>query len=364
MPVKNEGIVQLESELRAKVQRIAILFSIIIFIIEVALCIYFHSTHMRQTLSEYIANRIAIPTLINIFLCFTIYLINSSTKLSSVVQNRVCSTGLILLCCEVSIFHSYFIQLWPLSLFALTFAGVFHDAKFQKIQAVICYINIVIAGISHIIDYPDQLAYSIECIIVSEVVAAAVTYLASVLEKASFQRYLFSVKANAGIEKYKSGYEYDALTGVYSRGHLWELANKVFDWSSPDESIGIAMIDIDDFKKVNDTYGHDNGDIVLNKLGQMLSYFNDNMNVCGRFGGEEFLLIFHNSESKRDVEELNQIKDYFHDLKFDFMDKPITISIGYHACEFGSSLEESLKKADEALYESKRTGKNKITVKD
>lgn len=362
---KNTAIRQLDSELRSKIQRIVLGFSIVILIIECCLGAYFHFSHtMRQTLSEYIAFRIVAPTIANIVMYLILYMVDNSSKISDTIRNRVSSTILIGLCCEVAICHSYYIQLWTVSLFGLIFAGVFHDAKFQRIQSILCYVCIVIAGVCHIVDYPDQLVYSIECIIVSEVVAVAVTYLASILEKTSAQRYLLNIKANEGVEKYKLSYEYDALTGVYSRGRLDEVTKEIFSWSKTNAAIGIAMIDIDDFKKINDTYGHNNGDVVLRQLGKLLAYFNDNMNICGRYGGEEFLVIFPNSVAQKDIDALNKVRELFEDSKFDFVDKPITISIGYHACNFGSSFEESLKKADDALYESKRTGKNKITVKD
>ncbi|MCQ2516846.1 MAG: GGDEF domain-containing protein [Saccharofermentans sp.] len=362
---KNTAIKQLDSELRAKIQKIVLVFILVISVIEICLGAYFHLSHtMRQSLSEYVLFRIVVPFVLNVLLYLTLYFVNKSSKLSDVVRNRVSSSALIFLCGEVSLCHSYYIQLWTVTLFGLIFAGVFHDASFQKVQSYFCYACIVLAGICHIADYPDQLAYSIECIVVSEVVAIAVTYLASVLEKASSQRYLLNVKANEGVEKYKMGYEYDALTGVYSRGRLDELAKDVFTWSKSYEPVGIAMLDIDDFKKVNDTYGHDNGDVVLRQLGKLLAYFNDNKNICGRFGGEEFLIIFPNSTAEKDIDALNKVRELFQDIEFDFMDKPITISVGYHACKFGSSFDASLKMADDALYESKRTGKNKVTVKD
>ncbi len=362
---KNAAIRQLDSELRAKIQRIVLVFIFVILTIEVGLGCYFHFSHtMRQTLSEYFIFRVVVPLVLNVLLYLTLYFVNKSTKLSDVVRNRVCSSAVIFLCGEMSLCHSYYIQLWSVTLFGLIFAGVFHDASFQKVQSIFCYVCIVLAGICHIADYPDQLAYSIECIIVSEVVAVAVTYLASVLERASAERYLLNIKANEGAEKYKMSYEYDALTGVYSRGRLDEVTKEVFSWSNANTTVGIAMIDIDDFKKVNDTFGHDNGDVVLRQLGKLLARFNDKKSACGRFGGEEFLVVFYSSVAQRDIDDLNEVRELFQDLKFDFMDKPITISIGYHTCSIGASFEESLKKADDALYESKRTGKNKITVKD
>jgi len=362
---KRSAIRQLDSELRARIQKIVLAFCVVIFIVEIGMGAYlYYSSIMRQSLYDYAIFRIILPTVVNILIYSVVHIVNNSNKLSDAIRNRVCSTALIALLGEASICHSYYIQLWTLTLFGLMFAGVFHDAKFQKIQAGICYLFILIAGVSHIIDYPDELAYSIQCIVVSEVIAVGVTFLAQLLETASAQRYLLNIKAYEGIEKYKTSYEYDALTGVYSRGYLDEVTKDPFSWSDPDEEIGIAMIDIDDFKKVNDTYGHDNGDVVLRKLGKLISYFNDNGNICGRYGGEEFVVVFLNSKKQKDIDELNRIREFFQESKFDFTDKPITISIGYHACVFGSNFEESLKVADEALYESKRTGKNKITVKD
>ena len=85
---------------------------------------------------------------------------------------------------------------------------------------------------------------------------------------------------------------------------------------------------------------------------------------CGRFGGEEFVVIFKKADSKTDLYELDNLRKLFEETKFSFTDDKVTISIGYHIGQSEEQWEDVLKKADEALYESKNTGKNKITVKE
>jgi len=121
------------------------------------------------------------------------------------------------------------------------------------------------------------------------------------------------------------------------------------------------MIDIDDFKNVNDTYGHDIGDKVLVEMTQTCEYILKEKGIYGRMGGEEFAAFIYNENGKgfdlaeeirREIEELS--------IKTDKEYLNFTVSIGYTEVERGHTMEEALKRADKALYKAKRTGKNKV----
>ena len=355
---------QLEKDVRRGLEHIMLIMLFVCLALEVGLGIYFiKSDTLRQTVSEYFIHRVTIPCISNICLYLLVFFSNRTGKLNETAKNRVCTTAFIILAGELSIIHSYFIPIWMLSLFILMFAGIFHDAKFHKVQAALCLMFILVAGLSHIADYPDQAGFSIECIIVAEVVGAAVCYLAFRLERFSSSEFLINLEAAEGARRYKTGYEFDSLTGVFSRAHLEESAREIFENVLSTSHSAVAMIDVDNFKKVNDTYGHENGDAVLRKLGEYLVRYNTRVSISGRYGGEEFVIIFRNADRTENTEELEWLRKIFEETEFPFVERPITISIGYHFAAAAESWETALKIADDALYESKRTGKNKITVK-
>lgn len=146
----------------------------------------------------------------------------------------------------------------------------------------------------------------------------------------------------------KNQIKVDTLTGVYNRRILSDI-NK---FSS------IVICDIDDFKNINDNYGHYVGDKVLKLVASTLKNNSNNGIIC-RYGGDEFLIIFEkcpNNLVKKQMEiikcAMNSVNE---DLNFD-----ITLSYGISFNKGDSTLESVIKEADEALYNSKNNGKNII----
>lgn len=141
----------------------------------------------------------------------------------------------------------------------------------------------------------------------------------------------------------------DPMTGIYNRRILEDnLKNNA-----------VMLCDIDDFKSINDIYGHDKGDFVIKEIAKILkNSFRKNDYVC-RFGGDEFLILFNDSEYefiKQRCEHVNnEIKN-----RIQLPGRIVTLSIGIYINNLGQSLEFAIKKADEALYESKNNGKNQV----
>ena len=361
----NGAIRQLESGVRRGIENFMRAMIIVCFVLELGLGVYFYFAHiMTESPLGYLLLRVILPCSINIALYLLMFFSNRSHTLSEEVKNRVCSTSFILFCGELSIIHSYFVSLWMLSFIPLMFAGIFHDHFFHKIQAGLSLFFIIAAGFTYMSDYPDKANMAVQYMIVSSAIGIAICYFAFELEEFSRSEFLINFEISEGARKYKANYEFDALTGVFSRGHLEEEAHETFSLEHNMTHVGVAMIDIDNFKSINDTYGHDNGDLVLKKLVEYLSRFNTMESFCGRYGGEEFVIVFKIADSKENLYELENLRVLFEQTQFEFAQKPITISIGYHIGMSDDEWDTVLKKADEALYESKNNGKNRITVKE
>jgi len=177
------------------------------------------------------------------------------------------------------------------------------------------------------------------------------------------------VRANTHDELEKSRkrfeylYKHDALTGLFNRYGLNAEIDKAAK-SGHNTGHAFAIADIDDFKKVNDTYGHMNGDVVLKTVGGIIKYIlGDNGYAC-RWGGEEFSIVFFNEVLAESI--CKQINKAVSEHEFDFDGKKVhvTISIGVVITEGERLPSESnvITQADENLYISKTTGKNKITL--
>lgn len=148
----------------------------------------------------------------------------------------------------------------------------------------------------------------------------------------------------------------DPLTNVFNRRSFEQEVNS-FMLGEKDAFGAMLLVDMDDFKKINDTYGHLKGDEVLQKLTDVLMSTFRRKDVIGRLGGDEFV-VFVKGVKKREV--LNRRMEQFYEALQMLEDCTITCSAGIAIAEQeGFSYQESLRQADEALYHSKQSGKNR-----
>jgi diguanylate cyclase (GGDEF)-like protein len=150
----------------------------------------------------------------------------------------------------------------------------------------------------------------------------------------------------------------DQLTKLYTRRYIelveYKLKNRASVYS-------VMMLDIDDFKFVNDNYGHDIGDIVLEKLGKIIYNNIRGYDDAIRYGGEEFLIILYRTQLNEAKDVAERIRKKFKAIKYDQNAKlKITVSIGVTISKVKESLDESVRRADYALYLAKKSGKDVV----
>jgi diguanylate cyclase (GGDEF)-like protein/PAS domain S-box-containing protein len=154
----------------------------------------------------------------------------------------------------------------------------------------------------------------------------------------------------------------DALTGVFNRGYLEEiLKQELMKAEMAGSSISVMMLDVDDFKLINDSFGHKAGDEVVIKLGKMLEKRTREKDCVSRYGGDEFVLILPGMESESAFIRAEILRSELSSIQFSFSSqyKPITISIGISSYpEQGRTNDELLSAADSALYHAKQSGKD------
>ena len=159
----------------------------------------------------------------------------------------------------------------------------------------------------------------------------------------------------------------DVLTGLFNRRYLEEtLAREVKRAAREAYSLGVIMIDIDHFKKINDTHGHAAGDAFLKELGKFLKEQIRQYDIACRFGGEEFVLMLPEISLDLAKERAESMREKAKRLRVQYKDHtldPVTISLGVAVFpEHGSTGEAVLKAADEALYKAKREGRDRVVA--
>lgn len=157
----------------------------------------------------------------------------------------------------------------------------------------------------------------------------------------------------------------DFLTGSYNRRYFFESANAKFAKANRNSSaLALATIDIDKFKNINDTYGHDVGDIAIKEIKKVLDRNLREYDLVARFGGEEFCILLEDITCKDLKNLFERIRVDFEKniIKIDTLEFKYTVSTGIAYGVF-DSLEEMLKISDEELYKSKENGRNQVNIK-
>lgn len=154
----------------------------------------------------------------------------------------------------------------------------------------------------------------------------------------------------------------DYLTGLFNRRAFFENAAKLVAQAQYGHALSAIMFDLDHFKQVNDTHGHDVGDAVLKRVAAEIAPL---CGVAGRLGGEEFGLLMEGDLSDA-VDIAQEFRRSVEELKIFSGERPVavTCSLGVAEWEAGDTIDILLRRADVALYEAKRTGRNKVVVAD
>jgi diguanylate cyclase (GGDEF)-like protein len=157
----------------------------------------------------------------------------------------------------------------------------------------------------------------------------------------------------------------DPLTGLYNRRYLEETMGRELPRARRlGESVGVIVLDIDHFKNLNDTFGHDAGDFVLERTGELLRAATRNSDIACRFGGEEFAVILPGATLMVARNRAEAIRAALESLTIEFEGKaigPLTVSAGVASMPpHGQDWTFTLQQADRALYTAKQSGRNKV----
>ena len=160
----------------------------------------------------------------------------------------------------------------------------------------------------------------------------------------------------------------DPLTGMYNRRylnmHLNALCAKSYEYEKP---LSVAMLDIDHFKSVNDTYGHDTGDVILKEVAARVKQNIRNFDLGVRTGGEEFVIVMPETDLGQAGAVAERIRQKIFEKPFyvQSLDRELTVSCSFGAAKLNTqdeNPEEVIKRADLALYHAKKTGRNRVVL--
>ena len=157
----------------------------------------------------------------------------------------------------------------------------------------------------------------------------------------------------------------DGLTGLFNRQHLMIVLEKEIEKSIVNnQTLSLLMLDIDNFKSINDEYGHVNGDTTITKVASIISSSIRDGDITGRFGGDEFVIILPKStvDSAKNIAE--RVRDNIAKAKIYINETIIdsSVSIGIACLNKGQSISDLIEQSDKAMYRAKAEGGNRISI--
>ncbi len=188
----------------------------------------------------------------------------------------------------------------------------------------------------------------------------------SFLVEEFYCRVTHCIEAVILIQQAKEASIRDFLTGLYNRRYFFDMGEKLFSSSRRDHlNLICAMVDIDLFKRVNDSYGHDVGDLVIQTVSTLIQNRMRESDIVARFGGEEFCILAVNMDHEHAEKIFNELREEIaaEQIPFDKGKKQVqvTVSIGVSTSS-EDNLELMVKSSDELLYKAKTSGRNRVEI--
>lgn len=155
----------------------------------------------------------------------------------------------------------------------------------------------------------------------------------------------------------------DELTGLYNRRHFLRLASRELQAMGMEQMHGLALIDLDHFKRINDMHGHAAGDQVLQVFAAVASACLRDGDVLARYGGEEFVMLLPDCAPERLTSCCERLRLAFMEAQLIGLNvRDLSLSVGMTLLELGDDLDDALQRADQALYRAKRDGRNRCAA--
>jgi len=342
-----------------------LIFAGVIFLMELVMFFVFEVQGLReQPLGEYLFLYMFLPTALNIIILAAGYVVLQLLREHQKILNYVPLVQMMMICFVLSTIHHVFFVTFATFCFPVFISVIFQDRKLTHritLFGIVCLTVMLYLG-PRINTVDDRFLFSSYLIAVAIVLSANV--LCDVLMQYEYQKDRKLEMLYRSRMEIMDQLKYDQKTGLHGHTSFQTGLKKLVDEAELRKRPAVAVLDIDDFKKVNDTYGHVKGDMVILELARIMRDACGDKYTAARFGGEEFAILFQNGTIDDYIRTVEIIRQKMEQTLFDFREVPITISAGIAIWKRGWGTTEFFDRADEALYISKRQGKNRTTVCD
>jgi len=207
---------------------------------------------------------------------------------------------------------------------------------------------------------PPSLAQALMSTMFVTLFVPACTWIVIVLKGAVRKREDLLVAVNRRLEELS---QQDPLTGLFNRRYLFERVEVELARVQRGHPMSLLMLDLDGFKKVNDTQGHLRGDVLLKEIADALAATTRKTDVTGRYGGDEFMVVLPDTDTAQALAVAQRVAEAVRatGTRFDTK-KPVTASLGLAKAETHDTVASLLRRADENAYRAKQSGGDRVVA--
>lgn len=327
------------------------LFEIIGYIVLVFSGVESFSLH-----NAYLWYGVVLPIVINTVTHFIARRIANHAPVSRARKNRSIIIAALVTSFVVAVIHKEYTVTSCAFIFPMMLSAIFNDRKLLNMSFFASVFILLCVGAAFWLDDAIALTSALNLFILFGF--AWISYLCGIISiNFSKQSYTTIESQAEQNSRLRDDVLKDQMTGLYNHSAFINQLDKMISGHVPGESLYLVMVDVDDFKSINDTYGHDCGDIVLIRLANILQ---KNNCTAYRYGGEEFAVIFRETSEAEVCAVMENMLAEFRSCTFPFSDDSITFSAGIARYTQGTTRDNLFEQADKTLYLAKHEGKNRV----
>ena len=350
------------NEWQAGIMKVNLALIIIMFLIEIVFMFVLNATgEISVPIKQYIPRYILRPSLINAVVYGVMFYAFKSSEVRNSFRAMIPLVLLTVVLSNMLVVHYVFPAVYLVLTVPLFTSTIYGSMRITKnlfwVLMPVYVISIVQIVLTPFFKMPDAFWYNV----VIGFIGIPLSYLLvrNIVQYENEKEQLVSEQYVANQELQRKAL-YDGLTGVLNHTGLFQVLEEEIKDYHEGKTLYLALLDIDHFKQINDDFGHEAGNQVLEKLGEMLNdYANNNVHVA-RYGGEEFCIVF---TGMKDYEAMRLLKDMhreFPTYHYRGIDRKVTFSAGLAPYRNGLNANSFVEKADQALYLAKNGGRNRI----
>ena len=309
--------------------------------------------------SPYLWYGVVVPIAVNVTTHFIARVIVSNPNIRRGQKNRCIVTAALITAFVVAIVHREYIVTGCAFIFPMVLSAAFNDRKLLNASFVASVLILLCVGCAVVLDGALTLTTILNLVVLFGL--AVVSYLCGRISiNFSKQNYTTIESQAQQNDRLREKVRRDQMTGLYNHNTFFSHLDRKLAAYTSDKQLCLAILDVDNFKAINDTFGHDSGDTILICLSQILQKYCGTEHTAYRYGGEEFAVIFNGTSLEETYSITERALKEFSRYNFPFTDTSITFSGGIACFKPGLTRDAFFETADKTLYRAKRNGKNRI----